>query len=46
MIHTSPPGTLELGFQQRILLSLPQLNNKSESCPHQAISRTPLQWKK
>ena len=42
IVITSPPWTLLFGFQQRILLSFPQLRSRSESCGHQAISNTPL----
>ena len=40
---TSPEGD-ELGFQQRIRLSLPQESSRSESCWHQATDSMPL-WK-
>lgn len=46
MQFTSPPWTLLLGFQHKILLSFPQLSSKSGSCGHHAISSTPLQVKK
>ena len=41
--HTTSPEA-ELGFQQRIRLSLPHERSKSESCWHHATERMPL-WK-
>ena len=40
--HTTSPEGAELGFQQRIRLSLPQESSRSESCWHQATERMPL----
>ena len=39
---TSPLGTLLLGFQHRILLSLPHVSSNSGSSAHQATDNTPL----
>ena len=32
------------GFQQSVLLSLPQDKRRSESCLHQETDRTPFEW--